>query len=396
MSSSGAVKSAAVARRGANRHFFYLGLFLVFCLWYKIGAGQSCPSTTKPTKGFLTMLDIATISGLAAEKAKAKGDSVWSVHHDVNDTSLFSKYARIRRVPVSVELPLDGGGASMPERLDGYDALYNEAMREVLDTRPIGKSYNLVPHDVLFATQADMLMSSDLPAGGNVEVCDRLFDGGLKAHRTVYFHDLKADIGRSDDVVRCRMDIFNSVDMSWAFQVFSGAYRDLCRNTQVFGGMKAYQQKKKHTRNLSPEALIGKAAMGLSMWDGQVETMQRWRNARLNEQQFSDILASTICGKTGASQDNGHGKPVNEKKLNYLLHRYREELPELGASMWAGYNALTHWSTHVDATWEDEDGKTRQTGRNGASLHNVRRQRSDAVRSVVESPVWKSFEGMAA
>jgi hypothetical protein len=337
------------------------------------------------------MLDIVTTQGAAAEQAKAKGDSVWSVHHDLNDTSLFSKFAKIRRVPISAELPLDGGGFT-PMDIDGFDALYNEAMGEVLNTRPVGSSYNLVPHDTLFGTQADMIRESDLPTG-NVEVCDRLYDGGLKAHRTVYFHDLKADVGRADDVVRCRMDIFNSVDMSWAFQVFSGAYRDLCRNTQVFGGMKAYHQKRKHTRNLAPEAIIGKAAMGLSMWDGQVELMREWKERPMSETQFSDVLAATICKKAGAAQDNGHGKAVNERLMNYLVHRYREELPELGATRWAAYNALTHWSTHVNEEWTGDDGITRQTGKKTATLHNVRRKRADDVRAVIESPAW---QGMAA
>ena len=57
------------------------------------------------------------------------------------------------------------------------------------------------------------------------------------------------NVGRNNDEVTCRLDVFNSVDMSWAFQVFSGAYRTLCRNTQVFGGEKSYQQKHLHTSN---------------------------------------------------------------------------------------------------------------------------------------------------
>ena len=188
------------------------------------------------------MLDLINTYGAAAESAKHKGDAVWAVHHDINDTSLFSRFAKIRRVPIAADVPqiIDGLESNIirSEPVYEYQALYNEAMGEILNTRPVGKSYNLVPHDTLFATQAEMIGESDLPTG-NVEVCDRLYDGGLKAHRTIYFHDLKADVGRSDDVVRCRMDIFNSVDMSWAFQVLYGAYRDLCRNTQVFGGMKA-------------------------------------------------------------------------------------------------------------------------------------------------------------
>ena len=89
-----------------------------------------------------------------------------------------------------------------------------------------------------------MVADSGLPTS-NLEIIDRLYDGGLRAHRTIMFHDLDAVVGNSDDRVVCRMDVFNSVDMSWSFQIFSGAYRDLCRNTLVFGGEKAYHQKRK-------------------------------------------------------------------------------------------------------------------------------------------------------
>lgn len=344
------------------------------------------------------MLDIIMNENLAASKAKAKGGDVWAVHHNINDASLFETFAKIRRVPIEAVVPFksEGGGEiHQPQRMTGYDALFNSATNEVLNTRPVGATYNLVPHDELFASQAEMLSQSDLPMG-NIEVCDRLYDGGLRAHRTVYFHDLKADIGDSTDVVRCRMDIFNSVDMSWAFQVFSGAYRDLCRNTQVFGGVKAYHQKRKHTANLSPEAIIGKASGGLAMWEGQVDIMQNWQRTRLNEEQFADILKATLCRKTGAAAEYVEGKQVNERLFNYMIHRYREELPELGATMWAAYNALTHWSTHVDEEYVRDDGVTIQTGKRTANKANVRRIRSDKVRDVITSTPWKELERVAA
>ena len=182
------------------------------------------------------------------------------------------------------------------------------------------------------------------------------YDDGLRAHRTVHFMDLQHAVGDKQDKVVCRMDIFNSIDMSWAFQIFSGAYRDLCRNTLVFGGEKAYHQKSKHTKNLEPAALIGKAAMGLNMWESQLDLMNRWRGARLSDEQFGQILAETVCAKSGEAVKLGHAKPVNERLFNYLMHQFNAEKQELGATMWAAYNALTHWATHTNVTWEDEKG----------------------------------------
>jgi hypothetical protein len=38
---------------------------------------------------------------------------------------------------------------------------------------------------------------------------------------------------------------------------------------------------------------------------------------------------------------------VNQKKLATLLDLYSKETRELGETMWAAFNALTHWSTHL-------------------------------------------------
>jgi hypothetical protein len=323
-------------------------------------------------------------------------------HHELSDLSLFRERGKVRRVPIEAVIPtgetMGDSEVMKTQPLDGYSGLINARTGELLNTRPVGKSYNLVPHDLLFAKQADMLWDSDLPTD-HITVIDKLYDGGLKAHRTVLFHDLANDITSRDnkvDRVQCRMDIFNSVDMSWAFQVFSGAYRDLCRNTLVFGGEKAYHQKRKHTRNLAPEAVINKATIGLQSWRDNREQMQHWSSSPMTRDGFANVLAGTICKKKTEAAAAGQGSLVNESLMNRLLYGFNEERQELGSTMWAAFNALTHWSTHTDKGWTDEAGVERQGHRKNAQKHNVQRQRMDMVRTVLGSPAWKSFEGVAA
>ena len=198
-------------------------------------------------------------------------------HNDPSNIDLFVNRGSVRRVPIDAitEEAYDDYSLCKAERMPDYSALQNTATGAILNTRPIGKTYNLVPHDLLFSRQAELLANTDLPIS-DVKVVDRVYDDGLRAHRTIHFNDLQTTVGDSSDSVNCRMDVFNSVDMSWAFQVFSGAYRDLCRNTLVFGGEKAYHQKAKHTKNLSPEALISKAGGSLEMWTGQRDQMNLW------------------------------------------------------------------------------------------------------------------------
>ena len=282
-----------------------------------------------------------------------------------------------------------------PSKLEGYFGLYNSSLDKLLETRPVSSTYKLVPHHELFHEQAKILGQSDLPLD-NITVKDQLYKGGLQAHRTIFFHDLETTVSNNKDKVLSRIDIFNSCDMSWSFQVFSGAYRDLCRNTLVFGGQKAYHQQAKHTRNLSTTALMTKASIGLEFWNNQKDTMLNWRAKDMSLEQFGQILKQTICKKKSKSAELNLTNPVNETKLNYLLDRFEKETPDLGKTMWAGYNALTHWATHTDETIEVLNDKNQmvkiRSGKSTADKPSVQRTRNDEVRTVIECDAWKELE----
>ena len=315
-------------------------------------------------------------------------DGIQYDHSDPFDLSLFTDRAVFERVPIAAEMEGGSGDETFFHMvtIDNYHAVMNKATGQLVDMRPIPKTYQLVPHQTMMQVQAEQL--ADSPLGGRLRVVDRLFEAGKKAHRTIYFEDLKADVKGhkvSSDSVVPRLDVFNSIDMSWAFQVFSGAYRDLCRNTLVFGGEKAYHQKKKHTRNLDTGSLTGKAVLSLDMFANQRELMDKWASVGLTPRAFQYVLEETICQRPARPSDKPDEKPLNKGLLDYLVNQYHDEAIELGETMWAGYNALTHWSTH-----------TMEKGTSTQRQHDVQRQRADKVRDVLTSDAWLSLEGIAA
>ena len=320
-------------------------------------------------------------------------------HRDYTDVSFYEDNSKITKVELDALIPVPNGDPNQgeittPDRLHGYFGLYNSSLDKLLATRPVSNTYQLVPHHELFAEQAKILGQSDLPLD-NVTIKDQLYKDGLQAHRTIFFHDLETTVSNNKDKVLSRIDIFNSCDMSWSFQVFSGAYRDLCRNTLVFGGQKAYHQQAKHTRNLSTTALMTKASIGLEFWNNQKETMLNWRAKDMSLEQFGQILKQTICKKRSKSAELNLTNPINETKMNYLLDRFEKETPDLGKTMWAGYNALTHWATHTDETIEKEiDNKLVKirSGKSTADKPSVQRTRNDEVRTVIECDAWKELE----
>ena len=328
-----------------------------------------------------------------------------NTHRDYTDVSFYEDNSKIEKVDLDALIPagkddVHYGLVTTPTKLDGYFGLYNASLNRLLVTRPVSETYKLIPHHELFSEQAKILSQSDLPLD-NITVVDQLYKDGLQAHRIIYFHDLEKSVGEKQDKVLCRIVIFNSCDMSWSFQVFSGAYRDLCRNTMVFGGQKSYHQIAKHTRNLSTTALMTKASIGLEHWTSQSEQMDNWVNSKMDIEQFGNVLKETICKKKGKSAELNLTNPVNETKLNYLLDRFEKEQTELGQTMWAGYNALTHWATHTDETIEKtffnkEKGRMDiqkiRSGKSTADKPSVQRTRNDEVRTVIECDSWKTLE----
>ena len=263
------------------------------------------------------MLDL--IPQRAVDSADINDRVVQVRHKDIDDVSLYERFGQIRRVPIEA---LTGSRDIIePTRIDDFHALQNKATGSLLNVRPVGKHYALVPHDELFAQQAEILRDSNIPLD-DVDVLDRIYEQGARVHRTIHFNDMQQHgtlKGGEPDVVRCRMDIFNSVDISWAFQIFSGAYRDLCRNTLVFGGEKAYHQRRVHRGALSPEAMIEKATMGLDMWQNQKEQMRLWRKSPLTDRAFAGILKDTICKKNTKAAAVDENLSGNERRLNWML-----------------------------------------------------------------------------
>ena len=310
-------------------------------------------------------------------------------HSDPRNVDFFAELGSVNKVPL-----FDRNG----RLIDGYYGIENIRTGELLDSPPVAKTYKLVDHALAFEEQARSIFDNPELPHQNLTVVDRIFDDGRKATRAVYFNDLTFDIDGKGQGITARADIINSVDLSWAFQVFSGAYRDYCRNTCVFGGQKAYHQKRKHTSNLSVSAMVQKAALGLSMFMNHREQMAKWRTIELDRSQWVGILENTVCKKGGdaAALSVDKSARVNGRLLDYLDHRFTEEQRELGPTLWAGYNALTHWATHVDETWErqNDDGTVSEltTGRSTSNPHKVRLQREAKVRHVLESPQWESLE----
>ena len=330
-------------------------------------------------------------------------------HHNITDLDAFAGLHTEKRA-----IRLADGDRPGAIVHDFYALVNSEG--EPLPTRPVSHGYKLVPHLDMFKSQAHQLQDSNLPTQ-NVTITDRVYDGGLRATREIHFDDLRLDMpvgaGRLQDDQTARMDTINSIDQSWAFQAFAGAYRAYCRNQQVFGGQKLYHARRKHTRNLSPESITANSIIGLDTFANNREYFRRMTNVQMTRDQFGAIMARTLCYKKGRASDiiqadesmtagEKHKLTLNHGLLGQMISRFDNESTDLGGTAWAGYNALTAWATHVtdNALWfDDEKGmyrtqKARTTDPN--RVPHVRMQRQQKVRDVLDSAHWENHMLAAA
>jgi len=266
--------------------------------------------------------------------------------------------------------------------------------------------YKTIPHIDLYKQHTKKLLESDIGKSA-VQVTDQTWDNGAKARRTVHFLDHTMKV-RDGDEVCLRSDIFNSLDGAWSFQTFTGAYRSLCLNTLVFGGQKFYHENRKHTAGLNVSSALSKIANTLDVFTNQSEKFQLWSNTKITDEQAVQFLVNSICRKESKtmdtlalSKDSNHVDPklINARLSDYLMYRFQQEQASLGNTIWALYNAMTHWSTHTDETYESQNDKGEwkeiSMGRKGSQKANVQKEREIQVRNALDSQAWSTLESLA-
>ena len=313
-------------------------------------------------------------------------------HNNLLDVSAFDMPIK-KVINPPITLP-NIDGIQTPTLMDDQVVVYRPDTMDILG-RSRSKKYKVVEPTELYSAHAKKLLEQkDLPLS-DVIVDDYVYEGGRKQKRTVTFPSLTKRIENSE--VAMRSDIFNSVDMSWMYQAFAGAYRDLCRNSLVFGGQRMYHIKQKHTTGLNVLSTLKSVGNTFQLFNENSELMDKMLKQEISLKTMAHILANNICKKKENSKKllDDTSISVNYKLLDYFIDKIEQESGNLGYTVWNLYNALTHWSTHIDDTFErlDDKGVAKEIkmSRAGSKEHTARTKREDKVREFMNSEDWASL-----
>lgn len=279
-------------------------------------------------------------------------------HNDLNDLDFFAD-AQVYKKPLQTE---DG------QMLDNGYGLAFCRTGQLASQNAVSGTYALTNHLDLYGDHNKLIQDSDLPYQ-NVKVIDEVTPDGLKARRSIQYLDTGRDIVKQGDPIFCRSDVVNSVNQTWAFQMFSGAYRSFCENSMVFGGDKVGYVKQKHSRHFDPQTLLSTANETLQDYEQNSERFTEWNKVPVTDKMAMKFLADNFCtypekeAKQRAARLVGASDEdikYNKKKLATMLVIWDQYKTQLGPNKWALYNAITHYATHTHETYTvtvpDKDG----------------------------------------
>ena len=240
-------------------------------------------------------------------------------------------------------------------RVTNKYASVNDTTGQILGIH--SNSYKPLTHKEMVDTQSNIIVRSGMADSSIKEriVLDNTSNKCFVKH-TLPNHSLTTPDG---DIAVLTFLAINSFCGTWAFQTSVGANQGACQNNQVFTSGAASIYKSRHNRHLNVEHAADVITKAIPIFMQQVDLWHDWHGTNVNDYKAALIFAETLGNSTikdiisiteGFQLDRVLETPEVRRSRNFMYMwdkwntHYRNTL---GANLWAVYNTLTDWSTHV-------------------------------------------------
>ena len=157
------------------------------------------------------------------------------------------------------------------------------------------------------------------------------------------FNDLVIE-PKIDDIIKYRIRFYNSYDGTFSINIQAEGLRLWCLNGCTTP-LTASSWRARHTRNVSVDAISTKIMNALNIFHNHKEVYQNWMGTPLDMYAVNQAFLR-VCKYKSAT-----GKiKTNEKMLHNFTSTLDKEIDQHGRNLWALYNCLTYWQSHVDQT----------------------------------------------
>ena len=258
--------------------------------------------------------------------------------------------------PVAMR-PAEVDGRQVP----GFVAVQREDTGAVLAFHRQG--YRLIRNAEVFSAFEEALQASSLDLA-RLSIDDDMTHGGARTVRTYRLPAYQAEV-MPGDLVGLQLKVINSYDGAFAFSSLIGGLRLICKNGMIANEQFA-QSYGRHTKGFDVTVAASALQRTLQVFEQHAQHWQRWSQISVSELQAEQVITAL---------------PQSTEQLTQrLLDYWQQERQELGATVWALFNALTYWSTHQSVRQSSQA--------NQASIVLTREAR---VRSLLNSTVFRQL-----
>ena len=258
-------------------------------------------------------------------------------------------------------------------------------------------AYKPLSHKDKIDNQRDIIARSGLADSSVIETI-RLDATGKRSFVT---HELpNHSITTPDgDSAHLKFLAVNSFNGSWPYITSAGAVQGACFNGQIFTSNAATLYKSRHNRHLDISHAADVITKAIPIFMEQSELWHEWHGTECNDYAALSIFASALEKPTLKTIINEHMAPAvnsdsrgvvrvingeylfdrkeirNSRNFMYLWDKWNNHYRgALGSNLWAVYNTLTDWATHIQ-------------GRS-ANVGSIQHRRGIKIQRVLDQDQW--------
>ena len=205
----------------------------------------------------------------------------------------------------------------------------------------------------------------------NIDYKESVYENGAKMKGSFIFKEQVIQ-PKINDIIAFRINFYNSYDQSWAFQSIADGLRLWCLNGCTTP-VTATQSRFKHTSNVSIHGVQEKMINGYKYFQDQEGTFKMYADKKVQDHVVEAFFKTVLCKTFTRSKTS---MPFNNIQLESLLREYEKEIPKLGRTKWAVYNAMTSWATHVG---------------NADTAHRTNKRREIELSKALATPQWETL-----
>jgi hypothetical protein len=242
------------------------------------------------------------------------------------------------------------------------------------DKTVIGRIGPRTHHKPLIENQlkaADLIEASGIDIT-DCKITDNVFDNGARARRQIELPRYLIE-PRVGDITRFMLDIYDSQNNSWAFQIKFSAMRLWCLNGCTTPDFQIRVYNKHGSAPTNMEHGVKAIARAIHDFGQREDEFRKLMNLETRPDDAEEIYKKTIAYSRKKEPWQDH---FSKPKLQDLVDDYNIEASYAGHNAYSIYNGATRWATHFETK---------------GSEANAIVNRQTAVAGMLKSKVWKDL-----